>query len=77
MTLIWLITLESLVNNIRIYAKHVRTSDNGWADVLSRGHYDKFLLLSQKLNKKFDKVGTDIPHILTDIESWWIFNKTE
>ena len=72
MTLIRLITLQSLLDNVRIYAKHVKTDQNGRADSLSRNKISKFLELSRKQNIKPDKCKTRIPDILTQIESWWI-----
>ena len=73
MTLIRLITLQSLISNIRIYAKHTRTFLNGHADALSRGQYDKFLKLSRDSGIEPDKYGTEIPTVLTDIPSWWLY----
>ena len=64
MTLIRLITLESLKNNVRVYAKHVSTEDNNLADALSRIKLDKFerdiKLEGRKIEKNKEVMPSDI-----------------
>ena len=42
MILLRIITLKSLIYNVRIFAKHVKTADNGVADALSRFQTKRF-----------------------------------
>ena len=72
MTLLRLITLESLISNVRVYAKHIRAEANRQADALSRNLVPKFLELSQKEGLIVNNFPTEIPQILNDIPSWWI-----
>ena len=56
MVLIRMIILESLVCNTKIFARHVRTKDNGKADALSRGQWNRFWHLADgKMNKHCNK----------------------
>ena len=46
MILIRIITLKSLLHNVRVFGKHIRTEDNGIADSLSRFQMKKFKKLA-------------------------------
>ena len=46
MILIRLLTAESILRNVRVYAKHVGTKENGKADALSRLDFDRFQRLA-------------------------------
>ena len=74
MTLIRIITLQMLIDNVRIYARHVKTSLNTRADALSRGRVDKFLSVSRCLDIEPDHYKTNVPEILTDIENGGLIN---
>ena len=37
-----MLTLEEMCKNVRIFAKYVRTQDNGPSDALSRLDFDRF-----------------------------------
>ena len=49
MVLIRLLTAESILRNVRVYANHVGTKDNGKTDALSRLDFNRFDRLSQGL----------------------------
>ena len=70
--LIRLITLESLISNVRIYAKNVRTHLNGRADSLSRGAILKFKKISSDKGIRIDEFPTKIPEVLANIDDFWI-----
>ena len=57
MVLIMIITLESLCRNVRVYAKHVSSKDNGIADALSRMKFSLFRTLAPHM----DELPSDIP----------------
>ena len=59
MVLIRLIVLESLYQNVRVFAKHIRTKKNGAADALSRMQLKKFKYLRRA--KNMDLEPTQIP----------------
>ena len=61
MVLLRLITLESMVQNVRVFAKHVNTKDNGLSDSLSRMDFKRFWELSDKLENKMNPNPTPIP----------------
>ena len=57
MVLIRFIVLKGLMENVRVYTRHVRGVDNGFADSLSRNKLQEF----KDLCKKYDKVVNDKP----------------
>ena len=69
MVLIRIIVLQSLINNVRIFAKHIGTKLNRNADLLSRG---KMSLFFRTNNGNWDDTPTDIPKILWPIEKLWL-----
>ena len=70
MVLIRMITLHSMKLNVRIYAKHVRTEDNGPADALSRIDLIQFHKLTQ--HKNMNEKPCEIPSMLWPIEKIWM-----
>ena len=52
MNLIRILVLESMIQNVRIFARHVGTKDNGKADALSQLDFNRFLRLSGGRNTK-------------------------
>ena len=70
MYLIRIIVLHGLINNVRIYAKHVRGASNEIADSLSRGKLTRFFELTANLN--FDKNPTSVPSILWPMSKIWM-----
>ena len=70
MTLIRIITLQGLINNVRIFARHIPTTDNGISDALSRLEMDRFRKLGPHMNDQPDA----ILEILWLIEKYWMFD---
>ena len=67
MVLIRLITLESLIHNVRVYAKHVSSKDNTLADALSRMDFETF----RNEGKHMSKYPTPVPKELIPMEKVW------
>ena len=68
MVLIRIITLHSLIFNVKIRAKHVLTGDNGIADALSRLNLDRFHKLCAKERRMMDNEPHTMPAELWPIE---------
>ena len=69
MVLIRLITLHGLINNVRIYAKYVKSKDNGIADAISR---QQFKLFRKRAPSTIDLLPTPIPDELWPISKIWL-----
>ena len=76
MTLIRLITLECLLQNVRLYARHVRTELNGRVDALSRDKISSFKSQCDMLNIQINPYLEKILQILQNIEDWWLHSDT-
>ena len=68
MVLMRLIILESLVWNVRVYAKYVKSKDNELTDALSRMDFQRFRRVGPHMNIKPDK----IPDKLWPMEKIWM-----
>ena len=68
MVLIRLITLEALVHNVKITAKHVPTEENGKSDALSRLDFKRFWDLAPDMNP----VPTKVPDEIWPPEKIWL-----
>ena len=71
MVLIRIIVLKGLMENVRIFAKHVEGSKNVLADSLSRNKRQTFYHHCSKLGKKVEPVGTSVPVAIWPIEKIW------
>ena len=71
MVLIRIIVLTGLVENIRIFAKHVEGKKNIYADSLSRDQIDYFLYLCKKNDKEIDPAAVDVPQAIWPVEKIW------
>ena len=67
MKLIRILVLESMVQNVRIYAKYVNTKANGKADALSRLDLERFWKLGSYMNQ----LPTAIPDDLWPMYKVW------
>ena len=72
MILIRMITMESLLQNTRVFAKHVRTEDNPGADALSRLNWSKFVNTMHKQDKEIDENETKVPEAIWPISKIWV-----
>ena len=70
MELIRIITLVSLESNVRIFAKHVRGTDNYLSDCLSRLKIEQFL--SATKHRQIDSEPTEVPHKIWPMSKIWI-----
>ena len=68
MVLLRVIVLQSLANNVRIFAKHVRTENNGKADALSHLQFDRFRKLDPEMNRNPEA----IPELIWPMEKIWL-----
>ena len=68
MYLIRQIILHCLINNVRLYTKHVRSEFNEIADSLSRLQWDRF----EKLTKYRNMTQDSVPQHLWPLASIWI-----
>ena len=71
MTLVRIITLTSLHNNVRFFCKHARGKNNNYADLLSRGKLKQFHELADMESKTFDPNSTKIPNCIWPLEKIW------
>ena len=69
MVLIRLLTLESMLRNVRVYARHVGTKENGKADALSRLDFKRFRTLAKGA---MNDTHTSIPKDIWPMEKLWI-----
>ena len=68
MMLIRLITLECLVNNVRVTAKYVKSEENGLTDSLSRLDFKRF----RNIGKHMDVYPKTTPRELLPMSKLWI-----
>ena len=69
MFLIRLIALETMVHNVHVTVKHVKSKDNEKADALSRLQFDRFSRLAGDYMNKFP---TEMPSCIWLVEKIWI-----
>ena len=71
MVLIRIIVLKGLVENVRVFARHIKGSKNVYADSLSRDKIKHFKDLCAKNEKDIDTNPTKIPDALSSIGRVW------
>ena len=69
MVLLRMMIAESMLRNVRIYAKHVGTKENGKADALSRLDLDRFWKLS---GDSMNEESTPVSLSLWPMDKLWI-----
>ena len=72
MVLIRLLVLESLVQNVRVFAKFVCGRDNYFLDALSWMQFDRFHKLSKQHGKEFNVVNDTILEEIWPISKIWL-----
>ena len=70
MVLIRLITLKEMCKNFRIFAKHIRTENNGPSDALSRLDFKHFVRLTK--HKNMEQTSCMIPKEITPLSKIWL-----
>ena len=68
MVLIRLVTLKSLIHNVRVYGKHLKTDENGIADALSRCQWNRLKKLAPVLSQQ---EPSQIPTIVHPMFKVW------
>ena len=68
MALIRMTTLESMIQNTRVFAKYVHTKSNGKADALSRLDIKHF----RKLDPTMEDSKTEIPAVMWPMSKIWV-----
>ena len=72
MVLIRMFVLETLVQNVRVFARHITSKNNFYCDALSRLELTRFWKLSNENNKKFELEPTNVPSDMWPISKIWI-----
>ena len=70
MVLIRLLTTESILQNVRVFAKYVPTGDNGKADALSRLDLDRFWRLS--CDDNMNPCPSAVPEAVWPVSKIWM-----
>ena len=70
MVLIRIIVMHSMVHNLRIFARYVKSQDNKIADALSRQQWSRFRQLTANTGMK--KFPDQIPHQIWPISKIWL-----
>ena len=68
MVLMQLLVAESMYWNVRVFAKHVGTKQNGKADALSRLDFDRFIRVGGDV---MNEVATPIPEAIWPLRKIW------
>ena len=68
MVLIRVIALESMIRNVRVYAKYITTKNNEKADSISRLEFKRF----RKIDPEMNVFPKEIPEELWPVEKLWI-----
>ena len=68
MVLVRLLVLHSLTQNVRVFAKHIRTKSNRTSDLLSRMKINQF----KKENPNMEQFPTDVPNAIWPMEKIWM-----
>ena len=71
MVLIRMIVLKGLVENVRIFARHVKGEKNELADSLSRDKIAHFKKLCHKQGKDIEAEPTQISELMWPVEKIW------
>ena len=74
MVLIRMIVLKGLIENVRVFARHVEGVKNELADSLSRNKIEYFKELSNHLGRTWDEKPTSVPEQLWPISKIWKLN---
>ena len=72
MVLIRLLVLECLTQNIRVFARYVKSRDNFYSDSLSRMNLNHFWELAEQNGKRFKNVESTIPQDIWPISKIWV-----
>ena len=71
MVLIRMIVLKGLMENVRVFARHIKGVNNGLADSLSRQKMMLFKSMCGEQDRKIDELPTEIPQAVWPITKIW------
>ena len=71
LNLIHLITLECLIQNVRVYAKYIKSKENELADALSRGQETRFWSIIERKRLTVDNNPTPLPENIWPMYKVW------
>ena len=74
MVLIRMLVFKGLIDNVRIFARHVEGVKNVFADSLSRNKIAQFHLLCSKAEKSMHDQPVELPDSIWPMEKLWIKN---
>ena len=74
LVLVRLIVLECMTWNVRLFACHVESSKNNFADALSRGQLTRFWHDAEQEEREFNKYPENIPEEVWPVEKIWLKN---
>ena len=60
--------------NVRLFAKHVKSEKNNFADALSRNQMDRFHRDTERKGKIFNSEPEEIPSELWPVHKLWLNN---
>ena len=63
---------DTMVNNYRVFAVHLRSEENDLADALSRNQMDRFWKLCQEKNIKRDRCASRVPDEIWPPAKIWV-----
>ena len=73
MVLIRILVLKGLTENVRIFSKHLTSSQNIFADLLSRDRVDECIRLRRKQKVIMERQATPVPDTIWPVEKIWKF----
>ena len=76
MILIRILVLHSLMHNVRVFAKYVKSKDNYKADLLSRAKFNTFIR-KVILNEGYDRHSTKIPEQIWPMSKIYVRNTSK
>ena len=71
MVLIRMIVLKGLVDNVRVFAKHVEGVKNIYADSLSRNKITYFKELCSRYQRTYETTPIEVPDVLWPVQKIW------
>ena len=71
MVLIRILVLKGLMENVRIFARHVKGADNIFADSLSRDKIQHFNYLCNKHQKRMKQEPVQVPESIWPMDKIW------
>ena len=72
MVLIRILVLQCLIYNVRVFARHLRSMENFYADALSRDQMDAFWTKASQEQRYFEPLATQVPEQIWPIDNIWL-----